>query len=360
MPLNELRRGRVGVWVVALVVAVVLAGGAGWALATVLRPAEDPLSATGFTFVSVEPGEVGSSLHLNTVAAWQPVPVGVNRAVGVVTGVAVAPGDEVSAGSVLYTVGLRPVVIAQGEVPAFRAIGSGTVGADVAQLQLMLSQLGFFDGEVDGEAWWSTGEAIADWQESLGLQRTGTVEAGDVIFVPALPTRVSLDAETVARGMSLGGGEEVVLALPSSPVFTVPVTATQANMISTGTQVQIAAPVGGVWEAVTADQVVDEQSQSVIVHLRAPEDGVVCGEECGQIPVIGEARLSSTIVTVPTVVGLVVPSAALVTGASGRVGVIDESGAHHAVTVVSSARGMSVIEGVAQGTRVRVPAAGAE
>ncbi len=309
----------IGVWIGVLIAAVVLAGVAGWALATVLRPADDPLEATAFTFVSVEPGQVGSSLSLNTVARWEPTPVGVNQAVGVVTAVAVAAGDDVSAGTVLYTVGLRPVVIAQGEVPAFRAIGSGTRGDDVAQLQQLLSQLGFLDGEADGEARWSTVEAIADWQESLGLARIGTVELGDVIFVPHLPTRVSLDVEAIARGTSVSGGEEVVLALPPSPVFTVPVTATQAGMIPTGTQVRITAPDGSVWDAAATDQAVEAQSQNVVVGLGAPGGEVICGDQCGQIPVTGEALLSSTIITVPSVEGLVVPSAALVTDASGQI-----------------------------------------
>lgn len=352
----EAPRRRVGVWIGALAAAVVLAGASGWALATVLRPAEDPLAATAFTFVSVEPGEVGSSLSLNTVAKWEPTPVGVNQAAGVVTSVAVAPGDEVAAGAVLYTVGLRPVVIAQGEVPVFRPIGAGVKGADVAQLQEMLAQLGFYGGAADGDAGAGTARAISDWQESLGLPRTGNTELGDVIFVPALPTRVSLDDEVIVRGATLAGGEEVVLGLPSTPVFTIPVTTTQAGMIPTGTEVHISTPDGGTWLAVATDQTLEEQSQNVIVGLGALGGGVICGDQCGQIPVTGEARLSSTIVTVPAVQGLVVPSAALVTGASGEVAVIDEAGERHAVTVVASARGMSVIEGAAQGLRVRVPA----
>jgi len=102
--------------------------GVGWAAASVLTPAADPLEATDFTYVSVATGEVGSSISLNTVAEWSPVPVGSNLASGVVTGVAVTPGDEVSQGAVLYRVNERPVVVAQGDVPAFRAIGAGQSG----------------------------------------------------------------------------------------------------------------------------------------------------------------------------------------------------------------------------------------
>ena len=58
--------------VIAIVLAAVVVGAAGWAAATVLRPADDPLDATAFTYVTVEPGSVGSSINLNTVAVFLP------------------------------------------------------------------------------------------------------------------------------------------------------------------------------------------------------------------------------------------------------------------------------------------------
>lgn len=345
-------------WTTAIVILLssIAVGAAGWAAATVLRPADDLLEATPFTYVTVEPGSVGSSINLNAVAEWTPTPVGSDQAAGVVTGVAVQPGDLVSQGSVLYTVNLRPVVVAQGEVPAFRAIGLDAQGADVAQLQGMLQYLGLYARAVDGKAGSSTVQAIKAWQKSLGVSQTGTVDLGDVIFVPTLPTRVSLDSEVIARGKSVTGGAEVVLGLSPAPTFTLPVTEAQAGMIPPGTQVQITAPDGSVWEAVSSDQVANVETQTIIVGLAGHDGGAICGESCGLIPVTGGARLPSVIVTVPTIEGLVLPSAALVTNAAAEVAVVDDGGKRLSVTVVTSARGMSVVEGVAQGTRVRVPA----
>ena len=344
------------VWVVGAVVLIVVGGGVGWAAASVLTPAEDPLDASSFTYVAVQPGEVGSSISLNTVAAWTPVPVGANRAAGVVTEVVVAPGDEVVPGSVLYRVDQRPVVIGQGGVPAYRAIGQGTEGADVAQLQRLLAAIGVYSGPDDGKAGAGTVAAVKRWQKASAMPQSGVVEVADVIFVPQLPTRVSLDDEVIGRGLLVSGGEQVVQALPASPVFTVPVTDGQAAMMPAGTRVQITAPDGSVWEAVTAEQVRDEQTATVNVSLVAADGGVICGDQCAQVPVTGDVRLSSTIVTVPTVAGLVVPSAALITDADGQTAVIDAEGVRVPVTVVASARGMSVVEGVPDGTRVRVPA----
>lgn len=329
----------------------------GWAGATVLRPAEDRTAATSYTFVVIEQGEVGSSITLNTVAEWAPVPVGANQAAGVVTGVNVAAGDEVASGSILYTVNLRPVVVAEGSVPAFRPMGSGVAGADIAQLQQFLKARGHDAGPVDGKAGAGTATAIRAGQKRLGIEATGVVEPGDIVFVPKLPTRVSLDAEAIARGKTLSGGEEVIRGLPETPVFTIPVTESQASRMPAGTQVVIAGPEGSHWEAITGAQEHDPVTMSLIVHLNPVGEGPICGEECGRIPAIeGGLRLSTVIVTVPTVAGLVVPSAALIVAADGTVSVIDEEGERHPVTVVSSARGISVIEGAPEGMRVRVPA----
>ena len=69
---------------------------------------------------------------------------------------------------------------------------------------------------------------------------------------------------------------------------------------------------------------------------------------------VGEIQLR--IVIVESVTGLTVPSAALLSKADGSIVVIDSEGIEYPVTVVTSARGLSIIEGVDAGTRVRVPA----
>lgn len=351
------RAGRVVSRVLAGVVLVAVGAAAAWAVLTVVRPAEDPLTASPFTYVEVTSGEVGSSINLNTVAEWTTVPVGENRAQGVVTAVTVAAGDEVSQGAVLYFVDERPVVIAQGAVPMYRMIGEKAVGTDVAQLQQLLAALGHYDGGADGEAGWGTITAIKAWQKSLGLEATGTVGVADIIFVPSLPTRVSLDTEVIVRGATLVGGESIVKGLPASPSFTIPVTDGQAAMMPTGTRVEVTSPSGTLWEAFVTDQVSSTETQTITVNLTGADDTLICLDACAEIPVTGEARLASRIVTVEPVSGLVVPSAALVTSADGTVGVIDKTGTRHSVSVLAAARGMSVIEGVDAGTSVRVPGA---
>ncbi len=350
------RGRRVLPWILVGVLAIVAVAAVGWAGVTVLRPSEDPLEASTFTTVSVEQGEVGSSMSLNTVATWQQTPVGTNRVAGVVTSVEVEAGQEVTAGQSLYTVDLRPVVIAQGTVPSFRDIALDTTGADVAQLQTLLGTLGFYSGMADGNAGSRTVAAIKAWQKSLGLAQTGVVSAGDIIVVPSLPARVTLNNELIAVGGTLGGGELLLNALPESPEFTLSVTSAQAASIPEGTRVEITSPDADVWEAFAGGQDLDAETQNVMIALAGKDGGTICGDACGQIPVTGDTSMLSQIITTETVSGLVVPSAALVTTADGEIAVIDESGTETAVEVIASAQGMSVIDGVDEGTRVRVPA----
>lgn len=338
-------------------VALLVAGAAcAWAVLTVLRPAEDPLASTQHTYVDVQSGEVGASLSLNTVAEWTQSPVGTNQAVGVVTSTDLEPGAEITQGSVLYSVELRPVVVGQGDVPMFRQIGSGTEGSDVRQLQEMLTALGYYDGAADGKAEAGTVAAIKRWQDALGLEETGVVETSDVIFVPRLPTRAVLDSDTIFRGANVSGGEEAVLGLPAEPDFWVSVTAAQAAMIPTGTTVEVASPDGDTWQGIAAEQEPNPDSSDVMVTVTGPEGATLCGDACDQIPVAGQTTLRTSVVTVEQVTGLVVPSSALMTTADGSTVVIDPRGERIPVEVTASANGMSVVSGVDEGTRVQVPA----
>ncbi|UOE43175.1 peptidoglycan-binding domain-containing protein [Agromyces larvae] len=337
---------------------VALLGGAalvGWAAFVVFAPPGEAIVEAAFTDVTVLEGEVGSSISLNTVAEWTQQPAGTNQAVGVVTAVRAQPGDEVAAGQALYEVGLRPIVVAQGETPAFRDLTVGAEGADVLQVQEFLAALGFYDGAQDGEFGTATAAAVMEWQDSLDVEDDGVVRAADIVFVPNLPARVSLNGEKVFRGATLVGGETVVSVLSGEPSFKVPVTAQQAAKIPPGTEVEITVQ-EAVWHAVAAGQEPSDAVDQVQITLTATDGGAICGTECALVPVEGESILPSRVITQPTVPGLVVPSAALRSSPNGTVSVIGVDGAEYPVTVVASARGMSVIEGVEAGTKVRIPA----
>lgn len=339
-----------------IVLATTLAAGIlGWAVATVFAPRQSVVDETSYTSVEVTEGVVGSSISLSAVAEWERATSGVSMASGTVTSIPITPGQEVTVGSVIFTVDLRAVVVAQGSVPSFRTLSEGATGADVAQLQQFLATLGVFGGEADGRFGALTAAAVEAWQVSRGLEADGVVLPGDILYLPALPARVVLDAETVFVGATLSGGARVLSILAAAPHVTISVSESQSAAMPDGTQVELTGPRDEVWRAVVASRSQDDDG-TVTLGLDGKDGGAVCGGECGTIDPMGPTTLDASVILVETVSGLVVPSAALTSAEAGEVVLVGVDGTRHPVTVVASARGMSVVTGVPAGLSVRIPA----
>lgn len=338
------------------VLVVAAAGAAGfWAGRVALEPPEDPLAGVGgpVTYV-VETGQVGRSLSFSAVAEWQLSPVGRNAAEGVVTSVEIETGEVVEPGDVLYTVDLRPVVVAQGEVPMFRDLGRGAEGEDVAQLQRLLADLRFYGGEVDGVAGTAAVAAIRQWQDSLGIDDTGVVAVGDVVFVPDLPAPVVF-SEELRVGARLSGGEELVLRVPDAPGFRVPLSIEQRNLVPLSALVRVRYP-EGVWEG-RIDRAVElpERGQLDLI-LAGPDGGSLCGDECARWVSVDQATdFGVEIVVIPQVSGPAVPVAGIVTGPANETFVITSSGQEVPVEVVESTAGIAIVEGIDPGTVIQLP-----
>jgi peptidoglycan hydrolase-like protein with peptidoglycan-binding domain len=95
-------------------------------------------------------------------------------------------GATIERGGVLYQVNAEPVVLFYGREPAWRTLAEGVEdGADVRQLERNLRALGYDSGQdmtIDDEFDWATTNAVERWQEDLGVDETGVVELGDVVF----------------------------------------------------------------------------------------------------------------------------------------------------------------------------------
>lgn len=352
------RRGRYLRLGIRGVVILTVGASLGWAAATVfVSPAESIEEAT-YTLVRVESGTVGSTMGLTVAAEWAVQHTAVNRAAGVLTDVTVTYGQSVDAGAVIFHVDERPVVIAEGAVPAYRDLSYGTYGRDVTQLQDFLKQLGYYQDNVDGRMGTATVAATKSWQRDIGVTASGVVRVSDLVFVPTLPARVALDAETMILGAMLAGGEPVISTLDSVPTFTAAVTDAQAGQIPVGTTVDIQPETDRApWRARVASYTSGSDAGPVAV-LTGLDDTVVCAEECDLVPPQGRTVYSAQAQIVSPVEGLVVPAAALVSSADGAIGLIAEDGTRLPVEVISTALGMSVVEGVESGVRVRVPAIG--
>ncbi|MCD2442516.1 peptidoglycan-binding protein [Agromyces sp. SYSU K20354] len=131
-----------------------------------------------------------------------PRDLGTNLA-GTITGLP-GVGSVVGVGGELFRVDDRPVVLFRGELPMWRSFESGMEdGADVFQLERNLKDLGFFDREPDQEFAESTAWAIEEWQESLGLDDSGSIELGRIVFSP---TDVRVAQHKIAVGSAAGAG----------------------------------------------------------------------------------------------------------------------------------------------------------
>lgn len=344
-----------GGWVSAAALAVGLIVVSGMYIAT---PAEDLSEEADPPMAEAQAGSIGASMSLNVSAEWTVASVIANGASGVVTSNDVVAGGSVGIGEKIYSVDLNPVFVGVGSVPSFRAISEGTSGEDVAQLQQFLADSGFYFGAIDGEAGRGTKTAITQWQREQGLPVTGVMDSGNLLYVPTLPAQLRLDQSSLAVGSVLVGGEKSIQVLSAQPAFTIAVTDTQSSIIPDGASVELMPSDGTTWFGTIEGR--NLSSGSTPVLKVGPRDGAqsVCTDTCSRVPQGSTSSMPGKITTKAEVSGIVVPSSSLITAVDGRVMVEDETGQRWPVTVIDSANGQSVVEGISAGQRVRLPVGG--
>jgi hypothetical protein len=152
-------------------------------------------------------------------------------------------GSVVHRGGVLYRLDSDPIVLMYGSTPAYRALKSGIAdGADVRELEENLAALGFDPGTVDETFTSTTAAAVSDWQESVGLEQTGSVELGRVVFMPG-PRRIG--EHKASTGTVLSAGAEVLDTSSTKRVVSVPLDATKQSLAHEGEAVTVTLPDGG-------------------------------------------------------------------------------------------------------------------
>ena len=152
------------------------------------------------------------------------------------------PGAVIKQDQPLYSVGDEPVPLLYGSLPAYRQFDVGTSdGADVGQLTHDLIALGYGDGLAQSNHYSSaTAAAVERWQSALGLQATGEIPLGDVVFEPG-PIRVTSVMPTV--GTSAGGGI-VLTATSTTPIVVVELDVSEEYLVKRGDAVTVVLPDG--------------------------------------------------------------------------------------------------------------------
>lgn len=221
--------------------------------ATSQQPVERPLDQPQPTPQSTPSGEARS-------------PVGAGASTGVsptteferVTSI-VARGTQVALGDVIYTVEGAPVLAMSGETPAWRDLSeTSDDGIDILQLERSLAELGYDDdGElsIDEEFDSNTSNAIEDWQNGLGLEPTGDVTLGDLVF---LPETALVSAVNVTVGDQVTDGDAILTLDASRTQVTAIVPEELQSTVTVGMVVGLGEIDG------TVERLVSEQGETTI------------------------------------------------------------------------------------------------
>ncbi len=331
-------------------VALALAIGAMAGRATFVPPrvADAPLPLQTWTVTTETVGRVAS---YQATVTWARVPLASAAGVGTVTSIAVTPGEELHQGDLLYTIDLRPVVIARGSVPMFRDLERGATGDDVRQLQELLRDLGYLTSPADGRFGAATEQGVRSWQAARGLAESGVIAAGDVVFADVLPARIVL-ADSVRVGALVQPGSPVLEAVGAAPEVTIGMgNSERGTPPPVGTPVRIATGSGSVQAVVAA--VGRDDIGSVTMRLAAPDGGPICSGGCPSFPFsVTPLLYGAEVVLEPDVTGPAVPLAAVGTAADGTQFVVLLDERRVAVTVLARSGARAVVEGVDEGTEV--------
>lgn len=168
----------------------------------------------------------------------------INRLSGTITWLP-DPGAEIRRGQRIFEVDDEPVLLMYGTVPAYRELSTEVSdGPDVKQLEENLAELGFDAGgsmTVDSSYTSATSAAVSDWQDSLGLDETGSIELGRVIFQAGERRVSSVDVELGSSADSAAGASGAATDVSAQSQGS-PETTVLAAYPATTAQVQEVAP----------------------------------------------------------------------------------------------------------------------
>lgn len=340
--------------IIVWALVVLLVGSLGFVAGkwTLAPPSAPPESIPETEYTVAEATIERSSTHRVSVY-WQQQPIGYTARSGTVTATTIDAGGIVQEGDVLYRLDERPVVIMKGETPAYRDLSQGSKGNDVAQLQEALRSLGYFSMKADGNFGASTTNAVKRWQKDLGLESSGQVLLGDIVFSPSIPTRVIL-GENVTPGQRLSEGDKTVETVSEIPSFrlevdgnsTVPAADTPVTVIYENHE----------WQGMIGSMVPPQGNESrTIVEITSIDEQPLCQDACSELPLNpAPGQITARVVQIPKTTGTTVPVSSLGQSPTGEYYVQDLKGQRIAVDVVVTYGSRAIVTGVEVGQVIRV------
>jgi peptidoglycan hydrolase-like protein with peptidoglycan-binding domain len=279
-----------------------------------------------------------------------------------------AVGQVIKQGQVLYRVDGQPVVLLNGSTPAYRALAEGAeaadvTGRDVQQLNAALVALGYASADdldpTSDEFGWATKAAVKQLQAALGVDETGRLALGDVVFEP---TALRVTELSASLGTQAGG--PVLKATSMKRHVSIKLDADLQSTIKVGDTVTITLPdgrttpgrvssVGSV--ATSPPQGSSDSSPTIDVDVTLTEPKAT--------GTLDQAPVQVAVTTDRVKNALVVPVTALVALAGGgyALEVVGGDGVHHLVAVTlgvfDDSHGLVQVtgSGLAVGQHVVVP-----
>jgi Putative peptidoglycan binding domain len=373
------RRRRRG-WIAVVVVALVAAGVGGADAAGVFSSAAPAVSNRGYATgtVTVRRGSLTEQMQENgtlgdagSYTVVVPGSSGPGAGGGTFTWLPSA-GQIISQGQQVYQVSGAPVVLLYGNVPAYRDLSAGMIGADVTELNADLVTLGYATAAALGPAsGWDyfgseTAYALGLLQARLGLTVTGTLPLGQAVFLPSA-IRVTGPGAGVVPGAPAAAGAVVLTGSSLTPVVTVDLDASLQTEIAAGTRVSITLPDGSATPGVisqisTASAAASSSSPGNSGGSSAPTITVVVSlSDPAAAGNLNQAPVEVTITTGAVGNVLIVPVDALLAQPGGGYAVeVTGPDGHHLVKVTpgmfdDAAGTVQVTGDLAPGQRVVVP-----
>jgi peptidoglycan hydrolase-like protein with peptidoglycan-binding domain len=148
-------------------------------------------------------------------------------------------GQVVARGQSLYAIGGQPVLLLYGSIVPTRAFLAGMpAGRDVAALNANLDALGYESGDSGDSFSAATEAAIKALQSAHGLNTTGELTLGSVVFEPG-PVRVTSVTPTLGANVAPGP----VLGITSTtPQVEIALAASEQSSVKVGDPVTITLP----------------------------------------------------------------------------------------------------------------------
>lgn len=255
--------------VVAALAAPLVAGGV-WVYANAsespLQSAHASAPLTGTIETATRSHETNVSVKVEYADALSPT----TQASGTVTAMNASAGTTLDHAQVVMVVDAAEVVGYVAEAPLYRDVTRKSKGTDIETAQQLLIDLGYLDGEADGDAGWYTEQAIKKFNEAHGYGKNNTTLARSaLVWLGTAPAEVASASVTLGDTVAPGAELFATTASLSAIAVTEPPTLT-----AEGELVLDVAGVSVPYEAGSGRVTAPDHAAAIADALKGTQEGV--------------------------------------------------------------------------------------